>query len=481
MQKKILLYLLLQTLQKVHIWEPSSLRSLYKNRNFEYSIANFGTVPYGHSVYGTVFLGTPLNGCQDLKPLKWDKNSGTLIIYLERGNCHFAQKVLNAQKIGAGLVIIGDTNEEDVHKILPIERTTELMNKIRVPSILVQKEDAENIRKVLDGRDEVRTLTMAIHFSLVKADAVATIRLILQVDDFRSYDSLIALSKYRNLFRESMNLKVHYKVFKNMPAAIDKENCVDNQHVFCVLNTNLKVKKNLLRETVRQLCLFNYNWELFIGYFKKIRNECFEGDELKDGFEACANEAFEGMLSYKAKDDLKTCLNPTSSKAFELLEKNNDDIKYYLLNYSPIVFINGYMYKGNYRDSNHLMEAFCNSFEEAPKGCENLDAFKEYNDFSSAGIIKFIIISVVVTLFIIFFLVGVFYIFYRKKIHRNFKTELNTKINEALSKYYIDNKDTQDYKGIIKDDIKEVTKEDMKEEGNAKAEESVKVEMDKKE
>lgn len=480
MQKAFLTSILITlTIQKVHIWEPSALRSLYKNKNFEYSIANFGTVPYGHSVYGTVFEGTPLDGCSDLKPLKWDKNSGTLIVYLERGNCHFAQKVLNAQKIGAGLVIIGDTNEEDVHKILPIERTTELMNKIRVPSILVQKEDAENIRKVLDTPDEVKTLTMAIHFSLVKADDVAKIRLILQVDDFRSYDSLIALSKYRNLFSESMNLMVHYKVFKNMPVSIDKENCINNKHIFCVLNTNLKKKTNLLTETVRQLCLFNYDWELFITYMKKIRYDCFFEDELKENFEECTNESFEAMLSYKAKEDLKSCLSPSSSKAFTLLEKNNDDIKYYLLNYSPIVFINGYMYKGNYRDSNHLMEAFCNSFEKPPKGCENLEAFKEYNDFSSAGIIKFVIISVICTLFIIFFLVGVFYVFYRKKIHRNFKTELNTKINEALSKYYIDNKDSQDYKGIVKDEIKTINEENDENKNNESV--TTELEMDKTE
>lgn len=56
----------------------------------QYSIANFGSVPYGHSVYGTVFKGTPLDGCNDMKPLSWDKNSGTLIVYVERGNCHFA-------------------------------------------------------------------------------------------------------------------------------------------------------------------------------------------------------------------------------------------------------------------------------------------------------------------------------------------------------------------------------------------------------
>lgn len=59
-------------------------------------------------------------------------------------------------------------------------------------------------------------------------------------------------------------------------------------------------------------------------------------------------------------------MNPKSDEAKKFLNENNDNIKYYLINYSPIVFINGYMYKGNYKDSNHLMEAFCNSFEEVP-------------------------------------------------------------------------------------------------------------------
>ena len=56
----------------------------------QYSIANFGQVPYGHSVYGTVFKASPIDGCTDMKPLPWDKSFGTLIVYVERGNCHFA-------------------------------------------------------------------------------------------------------------------------------------------------------------------------------------------------------------------------------------------------------------------------------------------------------------------------------------------------------------------------------------------------------
>lgn len=190
MRKTLILALLQVSLAEIHVWEPQILKQLYNNKQMQYSIANFGSVPYGHSIYGNVFKSVPLDGCNDIKPLSWDKNYGTLIVYMERGNCHFAQKVLSAQKIGAGLAIIGDTNDEDVHMVLPVEKTQSIMEKIKIPSILVQKEDAENIKRILDDSNQ-NTLALAIHFPLIKSSDVSNIRMILQVDDFRSYDSIL--------------------------------------------------------------------------------------------------------------------------------------------------------------------------------------------------------------------------------------------------------------------------------------------------
>ena len=92
---------------------------------------------------------------------------------------------------------------------------------------------------------------MAIHFPLVKANDVATIRLILQVDDFRSYDSLISIYKYKEIFKDNLNLSIHYKVFKNLPIMLDKENCVEKEKIFCVLNTTTRKNMGLLQETVK--------------------------------------------------------------------------------------------------------------------------------------------------------------------------------------------------------------------------------------
>ena len=37
------------------------------------------------------------------------------------------------------MVIIGDNNEEDIHKVLPIEQNLEILNQIKIPSILIEK------------------------------------------------------------------------------------------------------------------------------------------------------------------------------------------------------------------------------------------------------------------------------------------------------------------------------------------------------
>jgi len=243
----------------INIWEPASLRNIYKSKALEYTIANFGTVPYGHSVYGTVFRATPLDACTDLAPLKWDANYGTLVVYVERGNCHFAQKVLMAQKIGAGLVIIGDTDNEDVSKILPVEKTVELMDKIHIPSILISKSDADNFRNLLvNQRDGNQLITLAISFPLVKSYNMSNIKMILQVDDFRSYDAILNLDAYHNAFAKNMSLTVHYKVFKNVPLMHDEQNCVNVGNTYCVMSGHpLHKNLDLIVVTLRQMCLFD--------------------------------------------------------------------------------------------------------------------------------------------------------------------------------------------------------------------------------
>lgn len=63
---------------------------------------------------------------------------------------------------------------------------------------------------------------------------------------------------------------------------------------------------------------------------------------------------------------------------------------------------------------------------------------------------KFILVSLLSTLFATAIIVSIFYFFYRKKIKNSFKVELNDKINEALAKYYHDGQNDTNYSGVSK-------------------------------
>lgn len=438
---------------EIHIWEPASLRSLYSNSSLHYTIANFGTVPYGYSLYGTVFKAYPLDGCSEISSVPWDKNKGTLILYVDRGNCHFAEKVLNAQKMGAGLVIMGDTSDEDVRKIMPIEKTAEVLNKINIPSILIGKKDADNFKAVFD--DPVATdksISFAINFALIKRNDKADLKMILQADDFRSYDSIVAFHPYYKKFTGSLDLRIHYKVFKNLPFLSDTENCLSRgQDFYCVINSNPgKKTTGLLSETLRQICLHEADLEAYIRYMRETRANCFSASgEIGGDFQNCTQAVGDRVLNETLQKSIELCVSPSSERIQALLENNNDKIKYNLINYSPLIFINGYFYRGNYQDSHHLTEAFCNSFEVPPSGCEKLEVFQQFKDYSSVGIMRFVIMSVLFCGVFVFLTVVVLYFYYRKRMSAQFGVELNQRINEALSKYYPT--DQTEYQGVRAD------------------------------
>ena len=451
-------FLLLPTLGKeelneIHMWEPASLRSIYSNSKLSYTIANFGTVPYGHSIYGTVFKASPIDGCSPIDKINWDKTQGTLILFVERGNCHFAEKVLNAQRVGAGLVVMGDNAEEDVKKVLPIEKTEEMLRKITVPSILVSKRDSDNFLSVLnDFNSSDRVITLAINFALNKRSDKAHMKMILQVDDFRSYDTVLSFHPYHLKFFDNIDLKLHYKIFKNLPFLFEKENCLERGNdVYCTIRSAPSERvSGLFNETVRQICALESNYAFYIAYIGEVRRKCFnaKGQVLAEsGFANCTGQAFARLVPAELKEALAKCADPGGEAIVRLLESNHEKIKYNLINYSPLIFINGYFYKGSYLDSKHLTESFCNSFEVPPSGCDSLQSFQAFSDFSSVGLLRFILVAVALCCIFVVLTVTVFYFFYKKRVTADFRLQLDKRMNEAIGKYYSSN-NVNEYAGV---------------------------------
>ena len=433
------------SLANVHIWEPKNLRDWYKNNVFEYSITDFGSVPYGHSIYGTVFKANPFEACTELSPLNWESNDGTLIVLTKRGGCNFSQKVLNAQKIGAGLVLISNDNVgQDVHQIFPIERTKERLDRIRIPSALINKKDTDKLLEVIDGTDHKSKVELAIQFQLKKSGDKSEIRFIISVDDYRSYDSLLIILDNMRGFRESIELSVHYKVFKNAPFMNMSEECIKlGKDNFCVNNSfgDQYRGTGLVIESERQICIYYHAFEHYPEYLRKIRASCFDarnGLQVVKAFDECTNRIAKDLVQRADNAELNECLDLKSAESRRTMNLNHDNVKYFLINYSPLIFINGNYYKGNFDNGEYFFEALCNSFETPPDKCKDLEIFKSVHQFNAASLFRFVAISLGLCVLAAVILVIVFYVFYKKKIRRKFDYELNEKINEALAQYYGD-------------------------------------------
>jgi len=119
-----------------------------------------------------------------------------------------------------------------------------------------------------------------------------------------------------------------------------------------------------------------------------------------------------------------------------LLDELEEDMSYIIVNYTPLIFINGSIYKGSYDNVKHLLESFCNSYEYPPDACNNLDIFAKSNELNSKKLTHFIVLSCLICFVIAFLAIVIFYILMKRKFRKRFNFELNDKINEVLAEYY---------------------------------------------
>lgn len=438
-----LVLLLLPVATRITISEPRALRVRYLAEQIKYSIMNFGRIPYGQTVSGEVVHANPADGCAPLAPLARGATGGTQIVLMERGNCNFAEKVLNAQQAGAKLALVTDNNSENVHTIFPVERTKSTLDKVHIPSILVSKYDGDNIKIAMDMHDITNPaegykhpVELAVHFDLQKSNHPTILRFILQVDDPQSYELVRDFAdNYRN-FRSIIDLHVHFKLFMNPDLPFKTDECLmSGLDTYCISRNPADPRDvpGLISETIRQMCLNNHDFWRFASYSSSVRKQCFQVDGLPTStFQDCTNTLFNEMTTLEERESMSECMKFGSAENEILLLNNHEETKYFLINYSPLIFINGFYYKSNFDDISHLFETICNSFESTPEVCRNLEAFIVADDTNYMHLLTFMAVALGASLVLTFGSIIVFYIIYKRKLRRQLVSELNERITKAL-------------------------------------------------
>ncbi|XP_017701108.1 vacuolar-sorting receptor 6-like isoform X2 [Phoenix dactylifera] len=145
------------------IVEKSSIRVLSPEHirgHHDAAIANFGVPDYGGTMTGVIVRpdkGT--TGCEPFNngPFK-SRTKRSVILLLDRGDCYFALKAWNGQNAGAAAVLVADNIGEPLLTMdTPEEsRDSEYVEKISIPSALVDRAFGEALKKALaKGNEEV--------------------------------------------------------------------------------------------------------------------------------------------------------------------------------------------------------------------------------------------------------------------------------------------------------------------------------------
>jgi hypothetical protein len=139
---------------KISVYSPEVLKDKYTSNNatMTTSYANFGIIPYGHSIKGRIYYdpGNP-KGCKPFGDhfvfteggLFTSKAEVTPIILVKRGECSFVTKIRNIEHAGGLAGIVVDDKYEDVQYVIMSDDGTG--SGIRIPSMLVGSSDGSKL------------------------------------------------------------------------------------------------------------------------------------------------------------------------------------------------------------------------------------------------------------------------------------------------------------------------------------------------
>lgn len=141
---------------QIKIYAPLSANDYFpqsQNSIINFTIANFGDIPYGKSIIGPVVKAIPEDGCSEIRNIKYedqfqDNKQDKPIVLLKRGNCNFVLKVKNAQNAGAKLVIIADNSVNQNSFIYMADDGSG--SSVRIPSLFIREQDGQNLVKVMN-------------------------------------------------------------------------------------------------------------------------------------------------------------------------------------------------------------------------------------------------------------------------------------------------------------------------------------------
>uniref|UniRef100_A0A7S3MQW5 PA domain-containing protein n=1 Tax=Favella ehrenbergii TaxID=182087 RepID=A0A7S3MQW5_9SPIT len=358
-----------------------------------------------------------------------------------RGNCSFVSKVRNAERAGAGLLVVVDNTPEDVHSIIMGDDGTG--TGIRIPSMLISKTDGE---RLIDFARKRKGATLSAEFAIRDKSEAVDIELWYSSNNQLALDFVKEFDRYAHKLAGYVNITPRFVTW-GCPVCTDdfkKEECFTDG-AYCAPNHvkddfNRVQGRDIITEDLRQSCLHKILKEKgeepkWWDYMKEVHSECFgfiskecskRAHKVK-GFsweetEHCVQESFIGT-------DMDISDN-------SILRDNAEAWKSYGTLYWPSVTINKVTFRGDITPEN-ILEDVCAHLKTKPEVC--IDFYKrEHIVYEDSSILGPDTISAELLIFIVAILIGVnvmLIMAYRRCVKKEMEDTMGYKVSNAVSQY----------------------------------------------
>ena len=319
----------------------------------------------------------------------------------------------------------------------------DFIEKPAIPTIIIPKDFGDIIReyykyiKNVENPKNEKNIILNMKFTGVKQNGKVELDLFFRSDDKKVSNFFIEFSGYRRLLKDKLIIRPHYKYSKYVNEQTSNEisdisgiPCVKESHMCATSNSkyNIKNPRTILLENIRQSCIFQeYGKDLYWNYMMRFGEICL--DPKNSNFnEECANKTM--IIHAFNNERIENCMKNMIERDgkieedFYIFQKK----KIYTV---PDMYINGVPYRGSWYGK-YVFNTICSGFLDDNICANKNPSYFVYNKYVNTRLI-------IILIFIIFCVLILSLLFYKKYIDSELESNYNAKIEEytmnSISQY----------------------------------------------
>ena len=420
---------------------PSDLVSRYYNKPIEIVLRKNEDMSNFY-VHGEVFFEniTAIHAaCTELGVLpsitsqnEYIENFKILLAY--NGDCPIVQKARNAQEAGASMLLLINTNDEDIKNIILDDDGSG--SDIKIPVGLISLTNGRIMQNFIENNPKSRVM-VEINFKEKEARKKVEFKFFYSSSELKAYELINNLKKYTDKFNSQVEFTPIYVIHQSPQydpqKAIRELNCV-TKGKYCYFpkeTTIIQDGQRILIESLRQKCMFlksKDNKQSFYEYLQNFYKNCLIYSPPKFN-ERCSKRTLDS-LGYPV-NYLDGCIadsfgvNSLLSSSYidnenSIFKNEYDEILKYKLTSFPAIVINDKPLEGIINE-NKVMGSLCNAVNEKPDFCS---VYTGKTNFQFLNLRKNKVRVYIFIIFIILINVALFFIC-RKYIIRQVSDKIN--------------------------------------------------------